>query len=101
MNGVAVTAGSPWGISAISNAEWAGARLVDVLRAAGAGEIKSGRTVQLILLPFPSPFLTFTCCRNCHNYGWSMEGRFVAVELAFVLNTSRLVSPPQFALPCR
>lgn len=37
MNAVATTAGSPWGISAISNAEWEGARLVDVLRAAGAG----------------------------------------------------------------
>lgn len=38
MNKVAVTAGSPWGIAAISNAEWEGARLVDVLRAVGAGE---------------------------------------------------------------
>ena len=37
MNSVAVTAGSPWGISAISNAHWEGARLVDVLRASGAG----------------------------------------------------------------
>ena len=37
MNSVATTAGSPWGISAISNAHWEGARLVDVLRASGAG----------------------------------------------------------------
>lgn len=38
MNDVAKTAGSPWGISAISNADWEGARLVDVLRAVGAGK---------------------------------------------------------------
>lgn len=34
MNEVAITAGSPWGTSAISNAEWAGVRLRDVLKAA-------------------------------------------------------------------
>ena len=37
MNEVAVTAGSPWGVAAISNAQWEGARLVDVLREIGAG----------------------------------------------------------------
>ena len=41
MNKVAATAGSPWGISAISNADWEGARLVDVLRAVGAGKRES------------------------------------------------------------
>ena len=37
MNDVAITAGSPWGACAISNAEWAGVRLRDVLKAAAAG----------------------------------------------------------------
>lgn len=38
MTALRSTAGTPWGISAISNAEWAGVRLVDVLRSAELGE---------------------------------------------------------------
>eukprot|EP00596_Hydrurales_sp_CCMP1899_P000671 CAMPEP_0119043770 /NCGR_PEP_ID=MMETSP1177-20130426/25875_1 /TAXON_ID=2985 /ORGANISM="Ochromonas sp, Strain CCMP1899" /LENGTH=520 /DNA_ID=CAMNT_0007012659 /DNA_START=289 /DNA_END=1851 /DNA_ORIENTATION=+ len=38
MNEVGKTNGSPWGIAAISNAEWEGVRLLDVLRAAGYGD---------------------------------------------------------------
>ena len=37
MNNVAITAGSPWGTGAISNAEWSGVRLRDVLKAAAVG----------------------------------------------------------------
>ena len=38
MNEVSVTAGSPWTTSAISNAEWSGARLRDVLKMAILGQ---------------------------------------------------------------
>ena len=38
MNEVSVTAGSPWTTSAISNAEWSGARLRDVLKVAILGQ---------------------------------------------------------------
>jgi sulfite oxidase len=38
MNQVAHTLGSPWSISAISTAEWAGVRLLDLLRDSGMDE---------------------------------------------------------------
>jgi len=38
MNQVAVTSGSPWNVSAISTAEWSGARLSDVLRSLGIAD---------------------------------------------------------------
>jgi Oxidoreductase molybdopterin binding domain len=63
MNAVATTAGSPWGISAISNAEWEGARLVDVLRAAGAGSRAQAEFFGLSLLLFYEVTYWISCRR--------------------------------------